>query len=270
MTRFKRTPEIHRRTPARITSRIYAHTPPTHSTPQRRRRAYVQGRAREWRDDEDTIGNEYSWLLPDRDSDDDDDAVDDDAASTSDDDDDFDEEATLQEILGSNRTHDTEDIGDILGSVLTDATRNMREEIAHGVRPVVERVRSARFAPGRPFVDGLLGFDDVCKDFESRAHRVSAELSPAHQKIQAEMDELYERLQVVCRRVEERRATFEKRVKEHVDAMREIVDALPADVEVLATKLEKKFKDSPKDGGGISKSKARERTFQGALAELQL
>lgn len=52
--------------------------------------------------------------------------------------------------------------------------------------------------------------------------------------------------------------------------MREIVSTLPADVDALIAKLQRTYIDTSKDQGGIIKGKRRERTTQGALAELQL
>ena len=52
--------------------------------------------------------------------------------------------------------------------------------------------------------------------------------------------------------------------------MREIVSTLPADVDALIAKLQRTYIDTSKDQGGIIKGKRRERTIQGALAELQL
>lgn len=52
--------------------------------------------------------------------------------------------------------------------------------------------------------------------------------------------------------------------------MREIIDTLPADVDALLARLERKYKDIGMDDGGVTKTKGRERTVRGALAELQL
>ena len=52
--------------------------------------------------------------------------------------------------------------------------------------------------------------------------------------------------------------------------MREIINTLPADMDALLAKLERKFKDMDTDDGGATKAKGRERTMQGALAELRL
>ena len=51
--------------------------------------------------------------------------------------------------------------------------------------------------------------------------------------------------------------------------MRDIISTLPTDMDALLVKLEKKYTDM--DGGGrTTKTKGRERTLQGALAELRL
>jgi hypothetical protein len=52
--------------------------------------------------------------------------------------------------------------------------------------------------------------------------------------------------------------------------MREIINTLPADVDALIAKLERKYKDMDTDDGSATKTKGRERTVQGALAELRL
>jgi hypothetical protein len=52
--------------------------------------------------------------------------------------------------------------------------------------------------------------------------------------------------------------------------MREITNTIPADVDALLAKLERKFKDMDMDDGGVTKAKGRERTVQGALADLRL
>jgi hypothetical protein len=96
----------------------------------------------------------------------------------------------------------------------------------------------------------------------------------------------------VYSRLEEKRAAFQKRVKEqstllsicfldagaHVvehlfvkaNKMREIIDELPADVDALLARMEKKYDDRGMDEDSSGKKKGRERTVQGALAELQL
>jgi hypothetical protein len=52
--------------------------------------------------------------------------------------------------------------------------------------------------------------------------------------------------------------------------MREIINTLPAEVDALLTKLERKYTDIDTDDGSKTKGKWRERTVQGALAELRL
>lgn len=91
-------------------------------------------------------------------------------------------------------------------------------------------------------------------------------------------------------RLEERRAAFQKQVKEQsmsvlltfmltlieglaatvsADKMREIISTLPADVDTLIAKLERKFEDVGKGDGSAMKIKRHERTVEGALTELQ-
>ena len=53
--------------------------------------------------------------------------------------------------------------------------------------------------------------------------------------------------------------------------MREIINGLPVDVDALMARLEKKCDDMGMHEGSLAKKKkGRERTVQGALAELQL
>lgn len=52
--------------------------------------------------------------------------------------------------------------------------------------------------------------------------------------------------------------------------MRDIISTLPEDMDTLLAKLEKKYTVMDKDDGYTTKRKGRERTFQGALAELRL
>jgi hypothetical protein len=52
--------------------------------------------------------------------------------------------------------------------------------------------------------------------------------------------------------------------------MRDIISTLPADMDALLAKLEKKYTDMDNDDGRTTKKKGRERTLQGALAELRL
>jgi hypothetical protein len=52
--------------------------------------------------------------------------------------------------------------------------------------------------------------------------------------------------------------------------MREIINTLPADVDALLAKLERKYKDMDTDDGSVAKMKGRERTVHGALAELRM
>jgi hypothetical protein len=52
--------------------------------------------------------------------------------------------------------------------------------------------------------------------------------------------------------------------------MRNIINTLPADMDALLAKLEKKYMEMDNDDGRTTKTKGRERTLQGALAELRL
>ena len=52
--------------------------------------------------------------------------------------------------------------------------------------------------------------------------------------------------------------------------MLEIISTLPAEVDAVIANLQKTYIGTSKDRGGVVKGKGRERTIQGALAELQL
>lgn len=52
--------------------------------------------------------------------------------------------------------------------------------------------------------------------------------------------------------------------------MREIISTLPAEQDAFIANLQKTYIDTSKDRGGVVKGKGRERTIEGALAELQL
>lgn len=52
--------------------------------------------------------------------------------------------------------------------------------------------------------------------------------------------------------------------------MRDIISTLPADMNTLLAKLEKKYTDMDNDDVRTTNTKGRERTLQGALAELRL
>jgi hypothetical protein len=96
---------------------------------------------------------------------------------------------------------------------------------------------------------------------------------------------------VAYRRLEERRAVFQKQIKEQsistpfyfrfmliesrlnilqANKMREIIGALTTDVDTLIAKLEREFEDMGKDNGSAARTRKRERTVEGILAELQL
>lgn len=105
MTRYKRTSHSRPSTPARLASRIYAHTSPIRTDPRyQRRHKLKQKHSRKLRGYEDDSEDTYlSFLRAIHDTEDDDyarnpDETDIDASS---DDQEWDEEATLVEMLGS-------------------------------------------------------------------------------------------------------------------------------------------------------------------------
>jgi hypothetical protein len=107
-----------------------------------------------------------------------------------------------------------------------------------------------------------------------------------------DIHKLFERLQMAYRCLEERCATFQRQTKNRVylrvsfrlkliegrlnisqaNRMREITSTLTTDVDMLIAKPEREFEDTGKDNGSAScvTRKRRERTVEGALAELQL
>lgn len=52
--------------------------------------------------------------------------------------------------------------------------------------------------------------------------------------------------------------------------MQEVIGTIPAEMDALIANLQKTCIDTNKDSGGIVKGKGRERTIQGALANLKL
>jgi len=184
------------------------------------------------------------------------------------DDEELDEETTLVEMLGSSAYRE-EDVLQALRHAFADASHSLREDVIMSLGPVLRSVRAARSAPGRAFITGLLGFDDACKRFEESSYQ-NAELNAAYAKIEEDIIELFERLQVAYSRLEEKRAIFQKQVKEQTKKMREIINGLPVDVDTLLARVEKKYDDMGMVEGSLAKKKGRERTVQGALAELQL
>ena len=61
-----------------------------------------------------------------------------------------------------------------------------------------------------------------------------------------------------------------ERIFVKANKMREIIDELPADVDTLLARMGKKYDDRGMDEDSSGKGKGRERTVEGALAELQL
>lgn len=75
--------------------------------------------------------------------------------------------------------------GEILNALMqafADSSHDLREDMILALLPALDRGRKMRPAPGREFVTGLLGFDDVCKRFEKNTYR-SAEFDVAYAKI---------------------------------------------------------------------------------------
>ncbi|KAN0116565.1 hypothetical protein V8E52_005709 [Russula decolorans] len=273
MTRSKRTSHTRHSTPARCIPRIHAHSSPTRNKFRYQRHPNLKRKHsaishRPGNNPEDTY---LSLLRSIQETENDDDASSDGTnsdASSEDQLEGWDEETTLVEMLGCPEYNEGQ-ILQKLSRAFADASHGLREDMILGLGPVLKIIREVRPAPGRAFITGLLGFDDACKHFEENSYR-NAELSAAYAKIEADIDELFERLQAAYNHLEEKRATFQKRVKEQTNKMRDITSTLPADMNTLLAKLEKKYTDMDNDDGRTTKTKGRERTLQGALAELRL
>ncbi|KAH9066227.1 hypothetical protein EDB87DRAFT_1678974 [Lactarius vividus] len=290
MTRYKRTSGIHHGTHKAHLARIYAHTPPKSCNPRHKRRVHLQQNNDMRRDREDDLEDMYRSLLYGENGagDGNNGSSDEDDTDHRSDDSEWDDEATLVETLGSPE-YNQEQIFHALKQAFAGASHELDEDIILALLPVLNHGRNARPAPGRNFITGLLGFDDVCKRFEKGSRR-SAAFDAAYAKIEEETRELFEQLQAAYTRLEERRVAFQQQVKERsmiqfrvvpswetdmpliseANKMREIISTLPGDVDELLSKLEKTYIDTNKDQGGVVKGKGRKRTTQGALAELQL
>ncbi|KAH9955229.1 hypothetical protein BC827DRAFT_1271861 [Russula dissimulans] len=251
-----------------------------HSTPRYQRHFNLKQKqkkgSRKPDDREDDSEDTYSSLLRAMGSgkNDDDDASADEIdtnASSEDGELDEDEEATLIDAIFDSPEHNKTHILQSLRNAFADASRGVRQDVVLALYPVLRRARSTRPAPGRAFITGLLGFDDVCKRFEKSLYQ-NDELNRAYSKIEVELGELLERLQAANSRLEQKRAAFHKQVKEQTNKMREIIDTLPEDMDALLEKLERKVMDMGMDDSeaNATKTKRRERTKEGALAELRL
>jgi hypothetical protein len=82
-----------------------------------------------------------------------------------------------------SREHNKGEVLDALRHAFADSSHDLREETILELLPALNSGRNMRPAPGRNFVTGLLGFDDVCKRFEKNTYR-SAEFDAAYAKIE--------------------------------------------------------------------------------------
>jgi hypothetical protein len=185
-------------------TRIHAHTSPTSRNPRgHQRRAHLQKNNDTRRDHNDNLEDTYRSLLLGEDGAGDDEngssnGTDMDGSSV---DSEWDEETTLVEILGfpylsishlrrysfadtvASRERQEGEVLDALRQAFVDSSHDLREEMFLGLLPALNTGRNVRPAPGRDFVTGLLGFDDVCKRFEKNTYR-SAEFDAAYAKIE--------------------------------------------------------------------------------------
>jgi hypothetical protein len=83
----------------------------------------------------------------------------------------------------ASREYNEGEILNALRQAFADSSHDMREEMIVMLLPALNNGRNARPAPGRGFITGLLGFDDVCKRFEKDTYR-SAEFDTAYTKIE--------------------------------------------------------------------------------------
>ena len=83
----------------------------------------------------------------------------------------------------ASREYDEGEILRALREEFADASHHLREEIILALLPALNSGRNVRPAPGRDFITGLLGFDDVCKCFEKNSYR-SDKFDAAYAKIE--------------------------------------------------------------------------------------
>lgn len=203
MTRYRRTSGLHHRTPKPHLTRINAHTSPKNRNPRHQRRVHLQKNNEMRRDRKDDLEDTYRSLLYGENGarDDDNGSSDGSNMDHSSDDLEWDEETTLVEMLDSsylnlfhllyyffadsvaNREYNEREIFHALGLAFADASHDLREEMILALLPALNSGRSARPAPGREFITGLLGFDDVCKRFEKNSYR-SVEFDAAYAQIE--------------------------------------------------------------------------------------
>ena len=202
MARSKRTSGKRSNTPRAHLARIYAHTSPISRNPRgHQRRNHLRKNIDMRRDPKDNLEDMYRSLLFGDDGDENrsSDGSDPDGSS---DDSEWDEETTLVEILGppqywrispfrclffadpvTSREHNENEVLNALKQAFAVSSHELREEIILELLPVLNSGRNVRPAPGRDFIAGLLGFDDVCKRFEKNIYP-STEFDRAYAKIE--------------------------------------------------------------------------------------
>ena len=83
----------------------------------------------------------------------------------------------------ASREYNEEEILRALRGGFAEASQHLREDMILALLPALNIGRNERPAPGREFITGLLGYDDVCKRFEKNSYR-SVEFDAAYAKIE--------------------------------------------------------------------------------------
>lgn len=199
------------------------------------------------------------------------------------------------------REYDEEEILHATGQAFADASHKLREDVILALRPALNSGRNVRPAPGREFIAGRsVEFDAAYAEIEvlfpslwpPLLARISFDSEDVIRKEFESRSSSYRRRIVVLRSGALRFCSKSENTVCHLSCLssvfvlfigrptliskankiREIISTLPEDVDALVAKLERTYIDTSKDEGGVAKGKGkgRERTKQGALAELQL
>ncbi|OCH88203.1 hypothetical protein OBBRIDRAFT_780568 [Obba rivulosa] len=125
--------------------------------------------------------------------------------------------------------------------------------------PVIRRVSEVHKALDEKvdleFATGLLAFDEVCKKTEAMAIRDEDELKTAYLGSQNNTTRLMDQLAEAYARRDQLWTKLEEDVAQCAGCANAALDALPADLEQIITRLEKKSKELDKDTGAMSKQK---------------
>ena len=206
MARCKHTSGKRSSTPRAHLTRIYARTSPTSRNPRgHNRHNHLRKNIDMRRDPKDNLEDTFRSLLFGKygAGDDDNGSSDNgsDLGSTSVDSE-WDEETTLVEILSPpqylsiphlryrffadpvvSREYNEDKVLNALKRAFAVSSHELREDMILKLLPVLNSGRTMRPAPGRDFIAGLLGFDDICKRFERDIYQ-SAKFDAAYAKIE--------------------------------------------------------------------------------------